>query len=88
MFGKRTNLQEVEHILRQQFGDVEVACAGVDDHLYIFVTQETLAFEVVPFLSAKLGLHHTAFAAKCIAEIPKNPAGKTVYRELEQYYDV
>ena len=88
MFGKRTNLQEVEHILRQQFGDIEVACAGVDDHLYIFVTQETLAFEVVPFLSAKLGLHHTAFAAKCIAEIPKNPAGKTVYRELEQYYDV
>ena len=88
MFGKRTNLQEVEHILRQQFGDIEVACAGVDDHLYIFVTQETLAFEVVPFLSAKLGLHHTAFAAKCIAEIPKNAAGKTVYRELEQYYDV
>lgn len=88
MFGKRTNLQEVEHILRQHFGEIEVACAGVDDHLYIFVTQEHLASEVVPFLSAKLGLHHSAFTARCIAEIPKNASGKTVYRELEQYYDV
>ena len=88
MFGKRTNLQEVEHILRRQFGEVEVACAGVDDQLYVFVTQEVLVPKIVPFLSAKLGLHHTAFTAKCIAEIPKNASGKTVYRELEQYYDV
>ncbi len=88
MFGKRTNLQEVEHILRQYFGEVEVACAGVDDHLHVFVTQEELVPEIVPFLSAKLGLHHTALTAKCIAEIPKNASGKTVYRELEQYYDV
>ena len=88
MFGKRTNLQEVEHILRQHFGEIEVACAGVDDHLYIFVTQEALVPAIVPFLSAKLGLHHTALTAKYIAEIPKNASGKTVYRELEQYYDV
>ena len=88
LFGKRTNLQEVEHILRQHFGEIEVACAGVDDHLYVFVTQEHLASEIVPFLSAKLGLHHSAFTAKCIPCIPKNASGKTVYRELEQYYDV
>ncbi len=88
MFGKRTNLQEVEHILRQHFGEIEVACAGIDDNLYIFVTQEELVPEIVPFLSAKLGLHHSAFTARCIAEIPKNASGKTVYRDLEQYYDV
>lgn len=88
MFGKRTNLQEVEHILRQHFGEIEVACAGIDDNLYIFVTQESLVPEIVPFLSAKLGLHHTALTAKYIAEIPKNASGKTAYRDLEQYYDV
>ena len=88
MFGKRTNLQEVEHILRQHFGEIEVACAGIDDNLYIFVTQEELVPEIVPFLSAKLGLHHTALTVKYIAEIPKNASGKTVYRELERYYDV
>jgi AMP-dependent synthetase/ligase len=88
MFGKRTNLQEVEHILRQRFGEVEVACAGVDDHLHIFVTQEALAGDIVPFLSAKLGLHHSALTVRCLAEIPKNASGKMVYRALEQYYDV
>ena len=88
MFGKRTNLQEVEHILRQRFGEVEVACAGVDDHLHIFVTQEALAGDIVPFLSAKLGLHHSALTVRCLAEIPKNASGKTAYRALEQYYDV
>ena len=88
MFGKRTNLQEVEHILRQHFGEIEVACAGIDDNLYIFVTQEELVPEIVPFLSAQLGLHHSALTVRCLAEIPKNASGKTVYRELEQYYDV
>ena len=88
IFGKRTNLQEVEHILRQHFGEIEAACAGIDDHLYVFVTQESLVSEIVPFLSTKLGLHYSAFTAKCIPDIPKNASGKTVYRELEQYYDV
>lgn len=87
LFGKRTNLEEVEHLLRQRFGG-EVACAGVDDHLYAFVTDETVLPEVVPYLSGKLGLHPSAFRARQIAAIPKNAAGKTVYRELEQYYDV
>ena len=88
ILGKRTNLQEVEHILRQRFGEVEVACAGVDDHLHVFVTQEALVPKIVPFLSAKLGLHHSALTVRCLAEIPKNASGKTVYRELERYYDV
>lgn len=87
LFGKRTNLEEVEHLLRQRFGG-EVACAGADDHLYAFVTDETVLPEVVPYLSGKLGLHPSAFRARQIAAIPKNAAGKTVYRELEQYYDV
>lgn len=87
LFGKRTNLEEVEHLLRQRFGG-EVACAGIDDHLYAFVTDEAVLPEVVPYLSGKLGLHPSAFRVKQLAEIPKNAAGKTVYRELEQYYDV
>ena len=87
LFGKRTNLEEVEHLLRQRFGG-EVACAGIDDHLYAFVTDAAVLPEVVPYLSGKLGLHPSAFRVKQLAEIPKNAAGKTVYRELEQYYDV
>lgn len=92
IFGKRTNLEEVEHILRRWLAETgssaEVACAGVDDHLYVFVTDETMAGKVVPYLSSKLGLHFSAFAAKFIPALPKSASGKTLYRELEQYYDV
>ena len=92
IFGKRTNLEEVEHILRRWLAETgssaEVACAGVDDHLYVFVTDEAMAGKVVPYLSSKLGLHFSAFAAKFIPALPKSASGKTLYRELEQYYDV
>lgn len=87
IFGKRTNLQEVEHILRQKFGITELACAGQDDKMYVFLSEKQHEDEVIPYLSEKLGLHSSAFAVRIIAEIPKNAAGKTIYRELEQYYD-
>ncbi len=88
MFGKRTNLQEVEHILRQHFDLDEVACGGIDNKLHVFIVNESLRDEIVPYLSHKLGLHSSAFIVKYLAELPKNTAGKILYRELEQYYDV
>ena len=35
------------------------------------------------YLSEKTGLHPSGFAVKAVADIPKNDAGKTLYRELE-----
>lgn len=84
MFGKRTNLQEVEHLLYEKF-HIEVACAGVDDKMYIFVTEEES--DIVKYLSEKLNLHSSAFNVKVIEEIPKNSSGKIIYKELEKYYD-
>ena len=88
MFGKRTNLGEVEHLLRQHFGLTDVACGGVDDHLQVFLTDENLAEEAASYLSRKLSLHPSAIHVACLAEIPKNASGKTLYRELEKYYDL
>ena len=36
-------------------------------------------------LAEKTGLNPSAFTVKAIDEIPKNEAGKTLYKELEQY---
>ncbi len=80
MFGKRINLQEVEHILRQKF-NIEVAATGIDDKMKIFITDEKFLKDVVPFLSEKLNLHPSAFEVKFIAEIPKNSSGKVIYSE-------
>lgn len=83
MFGKRVNLQEVEHLLRNKFDMLDVACGGKDDKLTVFITQENLETELIAYLSAKLNLHPSAFSVKVLSAIPKNSAGKIIYGELE-----
>ena len=51
------------------------------------MTQEAYRQEVVPFISALLGINHIAFKLKIIDTVPKNEVGKKLYKELEQYYD-
>lgn len=88
MFGKRTNLEEAEHLLRQRFPAGDFAVGGRDDCMVIFYTEAEAEGELIPYLSRKLGLHPTGFRARRLDEIPKNAAGKTMYRELERYYDL
>lgn len=88
MFGKRTNLEEVEQLLRQHFADSEFACGGIDDKMYIFLTDDSIMKYVVPYISGILGLHPSAFCIKLLETIPRNSSGKILYRELEQYYEL
>lgn len=87
IFGSRVNLDETERLVKVRFNNAECACAGVDDKMYVFVTDKTLVPEVHQFLAEKTGLNHVAFTVKCIDSIPKNDSGKTLYIELEKYYD-
>ena len=86
IFGNRVNLDETERMLKTHFPENDVACAGVDDKMYIFVTEDLDEAELRKYLSEKTGLHISAFCVKRIEEIPKNDAGKTLYKALEQYY--
>ena len=88
IFGKRTNLEEVEHLIRQHLNVTDVACGGVDDCLWIFLTNDSLKDKTVSYLSKILGIHPTAAKVKILNTIPKNSSGKTLYRELERYYDL
>lgn len=85
IYGNRVNLDEVDRLIRGQFG-IEAASAGVDDHMYIFVTDEKLAGPVRDFVIGKTKLNPVAFKTIVIGEIPKNDAGKTLYKELAKYY--
>ena len=93
IFGNRVNLDEAERMVKtflvEKKCESECACAGVDDNLYVFVTQSSkeLVEEIKHFLVQKTGLNPNAFAVKCIESIPKNEAGKTLYIKLEEYYD-
>lgn len=86
IYGNRVNLDEVERLIKGRFG-VEVACAGVDDHLYLFLLNESEAEIVKNFVVEKTGLNPVAFQVRKIKEIPQNESGKIQYRELEKYYE-
>ena len=86
IYGNRVNLDEVDRLIKGRFQGLECASAGVDDHMYIFITDGARAEQVRQFLADKTGLNHAAFGVIVIDGIPKNDAGKTLYTELERYY--
>jgi acyl-coenzyme A synthetase/AMP-(fatty) acid ligase len=86
IYGNRVNLDEVERLIKGKFDGLDCACAGVDDHMYIFLTESARADELKSFVLEKTKLNPAAFKTEVIDEIPKNDAGKTLYRELEKYY--
>jgi acyl-coenzyme A synthetase/AMP-(fatty) acid ligase len=86
IYGNRVNLDEVDRMIKTKFDNIDVASAGIDDHMYIFVTEERYANDVVKFVVEKTGLNPAAFKSIVIDSIPKNDAGKTLYKELTKYY--
>lgn len=85
IYGNRVNLDEVDRLIKGEFG-IEAASAGVDDHMYIFVTDGKYAEPVKDFVVDKTRLNQAAFQVITIDEIPKNDSGKTLYKELAKYY--
>lgn len=86
IYGNRVNLDEVDRMIKTKFDNIDVASAGIDDHMYIFVTEERYANDVVKFVVEKTRLNPAAFQSIVIDSIPKNDAGKTLYKELTKYY--
>ena len=87
IYGNRVNLDEIDRMVKGHFEGLDFTSAGVDDHMYLFVTDETAAEDVKGFVVAKTGLNPAAFKTVVISEIPKNDAGKILYKELAKYYE-
>lgn len=85
IYGNRVNLDEIDRMVKSEF-DIEMASSGVDDHMYIFVTDNSFSELVREFVINKTRLNPAAFKVIVIDEIPKNDAGKTLYKELSKYY--
>ena len=82
IFGNRVNLDETDRMIKKQYQDMECASTGVDDKMKVFITDASLTEEVRRFLSLKTHLSESAFEVLFIEEIPKNEAGKTLYKNL------
>lgn len=86
IYGNRVNLDEIDRLIKSQYEGIECASSGVDDHMYIFITDDVKAAEIKSFVSQKTKLNPSAFCVLVLDEIPKNDAGKTLYKELSKYY--
>lgn len=86
IYGNRVNLDEIDRMIKANFAYMDCASSGIDDHMYIFITDEKIAEQVREFVAAKTGLNQLAFKIVVLDEIPKNDSGKTLYRELEKYF--
>lgn len=86
LFGKRVNLDECEQLVKAKYPGAVCACAGVDDKLYVFATDEAVYSEVQSFLAEKLNINHAGIAAVLLNEMPVKDSGKTNYQALEAYY--
>lgn len=87
MFGSRVNLDETERLVRAAFPQIDCACGGVDDKMFVFVTGEAPQDAVRKYLSDTLHLHPSAFHLTALEKIPRNDAGKTLYSALTSYYE-
>ena len=88
IFGNRISLDETEDMIRNKYG-LDTACAGVDDHMYIFLAgkDQEKAGMARDYVIHKTGLHPSAFRTVVIDQIPRNDAGKIQYAQLDGYYD-
>ena len=86
IFGNRVNLDEIDRMVKMQFDDMDCASAGVDDALYIFVTDESVVSDVENYVADKTGFAARAINVVVLPQIPKNDSGKVLYKELAKYY--
>ncbi len=84
IYGNRVNLDEAQRMVKEAYQDWDCACTGVDDHMDVYITSPRAEDReaVAAFLSEKTRLNQKAFTVYSISQIPKNEAGKTLYKEL------
>jgi long-chain acyl-CoA synthetase len=82
LFGNRVNLQDVEQELARL--DTEVACAGRDDHLEVFLAPGSVAqaLEIKQAAMASLRVGAQAVAVYGMDALPRNESGKVRYANL------
>ena len=81
MLGYRVSLDQTERLIREAFG-IETACTGSDDHMLVFITEESKKDAVMNFISEKTGFYRSLFEVRVIDMIPKNETGKIMYKNL------
>ena len=81
IWGNRCNLDATEQLVKSI--TTSCACAGVDDKITIFVTEEGQEKSIISLLAEKTGLNNRAFEVRVIDAIPVKDSGKIDYPALQ-----
>ena len=81
LFGNRVNLDEVENLLKKE--GYENVCVGTDDHMRIYITDESKTAQVREYIINHTGISNGGFSIHYIEEIPRNESGKVLYSSLQ-----
>ena len=84
LFGNRVNLDEVDRMVKSAFEDTDCASTGNDDLMQIFITNPAHKDAVMELIHDRTHLNPRAYTVRVIDEIPKNEAGKVLYKNLPQ----
>lgn len=83
LFGSRINLDEVDRLIRKNFCDLECATSGTDEKMISYITDAQKLDVVKKFILETMHVNSSAVEVRYISEIPKNSAGKILYKVLE-----
>lgn len=86
ILGKRVSMDDIENYLKNKNPDIEFACVGVEDSLFIFHTShiEKIDKEMVRLLGRNMNIPGKFVYCLYLEKIPRNNSGKILYAKLEK----
>lgn len=82
LFGNRVNLDEVDRMVKSAFPDVDCASTGTDELMKVYITNAEYVNKVETLIEERTHINNRAFTVEVIDKIPRNEAGKTLYKDL------
>lgn len=84
ILGKRVSLDDIENYLKNKSPDIEFACVGVEETLFIFHTSpdNKLNKEIIRLLDYNMKIPGKFIVCLYLKKIPRNNSGKILYAEL------
>lgn len=84
LFGNRINLDEIDRMTKKEFPEIDCASAGTDELMKVYITNEDYKGKVEELIADRTHINNSAFTVLVVDKIPRNEAGKILYKELPQ----
>lgn len=84
LHGSRVNLDEIDQLIKKQYPQMEIASAGSDEKMIIYITDEESLTEIKQFVVNTTHINAVAVEVRYTPEIPRGSNGKILYNQLKE----